>query len=287
MGESGCRRVEQELSWEVSRHALVRFYGQLLDADTADGNDEEHATMTKTVSSETHAGAQHFCRTVRSVGGVTSGPRVFVAGCGKGHEALFIRRELGGSLVGVDIDQKWQPGLGADVPDFQLLAGSILDLPFADDSFDVVFYHHVIEHVSDPAGSLRELARILRPGGLIYVGTPNRHRVVGYLGSFDATTSEKLRWNLSEYRARLTNRFRNELGAHAGFSEKELYGLLAAEFTDIRFLTSDYLRFKYGGRLPQLFLAAVCSRGLREVAAPSVYAIARRPTEQLPAPRAE
>ena len=243
--------------------------------------------MTKTVSSETHAGAQHFCRTVRSVGGVTSGPRAFVAGCGKGHEALFIREELGGSLVGVDIDQKWQPGLGADVPDFQLLPGSILDLPFADDSFDVVFYHHVIEHVSDPAGSLRELARILRPGGLIYVGTPNRHRVVGYLGSFDATTSEKLRWNLSEYRARLTNRFRNELGAHAGFSERELHGLLAAEFTDVRFLTSDYLRFKYGGRLPKLFLAAVCSRGLREVAAPSVYAIARRPTEQLLAPQAE
>ena len=36
MGESGRRRVEQELSWEVSRHALVQFYGQLLDADTAD-----------------------------------------------------------------------------------------------------------------------------------------------------------------------------------------------------------------------------------------------------------
>jgi len=61
---------------------------------------------------------------------------------------------------------------------------------------------------------------------------------------------------------------------------------LAAEFTDIRFLTSDYLRFKYGGRLPELFLGAVCSRGLREFAAPSVYAIARRPTEQLSAPGA-
>jgi SAM-dependent methyltransferase len=124
---------------------------------------------------------------------------------------------------------------------------------------------------------LRELGRILRPGGLIYVGTPNRHRLVGYLGSFDATPMQKLRWNLGEYRARLTNRFRNEFGAHAGFSEKELHRLLAANFTDIRFLTDEYLRFKYSRRLPEPILDAACSRGLRDVAAPSVYAIARRP----------
>jgi hypothetical protein len=47
-------------------------------------SDEEHATMTKTVSSQTHAGAQHFCRTVRSVGRIGPGPRVLVAGCGMG-----------------------------------------------------------------------------------------------------------------------------------------------------------------------------------------------------------
>jgi SAM-dependent methyltransferase len=248
-------------------------------------HDKEHATMTGTKSSdETHAGAQHFCRTVRLAKGLGPEPRLLVAGCGEGHEALFIRRELGGSVVGVDIHEQWDPSLGADVPDFRLLVGSILELPFADGSFDAVFYHHVIEHVDDPAGSLRELARILRPGGLIFIGTPNRHRAVGYLGSFDATTMDKLRWNLYDYRARVTNRFRNEFGEHAGFSEKELHGLLATEFIDIRFLTGDYMRLKYGDRLPELLLRAACSRGIRDVAVPSVYAIARRPPSKCHGP---
>lgn len=233
--------------------------------------------MTQTMSSrETHAGAQHFCRTVRSAGDIGGEPRVFVAGCGRGHEALFIRRELGGSLVGVDISNEWDTRLGEELGNFQLMEGNILDLPFPDGSFDAVFFHHVIEHVDDPASSLRELARILAPGGLLYVGTPNRHRAVGYLGSFDATAAQKLRWNLSEYKARLQRRFHNEFGVHAGFSERELNDLLVVDFTDIRFLTGDYLRFKYGERLPEPVLNALCARGVRDVAAPSVYAIASR-----------
>lgn len=279
MGESGYRRVAQELSWDVSRRALVRFYEQLLPKTDQDSRQGE--TMTTSMSSETHVGAQYFCRTVQAAGVLAPNPRLLVAGCGKGHEALFLRNELGGSVVGVDISAQWDPSLGAGTPDFRLLAGSILELPFADGSFDAVFYHHVIEHVDEPAGSLRELARVLRPGGLIFIGTPNRHRAVGYVGSFDATTRDKLRWNLSDYRARITNRFRNELGAHAGFSETELHGLLTAEFTDIRFITDDYLRFKYGNRVPDLLLRAACSRGVRDVASPSVYAIACRPLEKV------
>jgi len=234
-------------------------------------------TMTETVSDgATHAGAQHFCRTVRATAGLPAEPRILVAGCGRGHEALFIRQTLGGSLVGIDIDEFWEPELGRDLDGFELSVASVQELPYPDDSFDIVFYHHVIEHVPDPAGSLAELSRVLRPGGLIYIGTPNRHRLVGYIGSFDATTAQKLKWNLKEYGQRLTGRFRNEKGAHAGFSARELRRLLgAARFTDITFLTGEYLTFKYGAKLPKPVLRAVCSDPLREVAAPSVYVTAR------------
>jgi SAM-dependent methyltransferase len=185
-------------------------------------------------------------------------------------------------VTGVDIQRTWDPTLGADIDGFELLESSVLDLPFADNSFDLIFYYHVIEHVSDPARSLKELARVLLPGGLIYVGTPNRHRIVGYLGESvpKVTPSQKLRWNLSDYKARLRNRFRNELGAHAGFSTKELSQLLGERFTDIRFLTDDYIRFKYGGRLPRPALEFICSPPILEVAASSIYAVAQKPDTQ-------
>ncbi len=43
------------------------------------------------------------------------------------------------------------------------------DLPFADDSFDVVHAHQVLQHVGDPVQALREMRRVTRPGGIVAV----------------------------------------------------------------------------------------------------------------------
>jgi SAM-dependent methyltransferase len=53
-----------------------------------------------------------------------------------------------------------------------LLAGD--SLPFRDGVFDVVVSNHVIEHVPDQERHLEEIARVLRPGGVCYLATPNR-----------------------------------------------------------------------------------------------------------------
>lgn len=58
--------------------------------------------------------------------------------------------------------------------DSRRVIGSILRLPFADHSFDVVLSSEVIEHTPDPERGVRELCRAVRPGGVLVLTSPNR-----------------------------------------------------------------------------------------------------------------
>jgi ubiquinone/menaquinone biosynthesis C-methylase UbiE len=78
------------------------------------------------------------------------------------------------SFVGIDYDLRSlleHRGLTKKV------RGDIEKLPFKDDSFDLVTANVVLEHVKEPMAMLRELRRILRPGGKFIFHTPN---VLGY-----------------------------------------------------------------------------------------------------------
>jgi SAM-dependent methyltransferase len=97
--------------------------------------------------------------------------RILDLGCGSG--ALLERLLLMGyvNLVGVDISPPALDGRihyqQADLDDFQL------DRP--DASFDLVLAVEVIEHIENQGLFLRELARLLKPGGLALFTTPNLH----------------------------------------------------------------------------------------------------------------
>jgi 2-polyprenyl-3-methyl-5-hydroxy-6-metoxy-1,4-benzoquinol methylase len=107
-----------------------------------------------------------------------TGLRALDVGCSAG----FIADELalaGATTHGVDIDE---PGLAkarqrfGDRVDFQVARGE--DLPFADDSMDVVVLNHIYEHVVNPEAVVADIHRVLRPGGVLYLGVGHKWQVL-------------------------------------------------------------------------------------------------------------
>ncbi|MGH9432686.1 MAG: class I SAM-dependent methyltransferase [Terriglobia bacterium] len=203
-----------------------------------------------------------------------SEPRGVAVGCGTGDEAVYVRWALAGSHVtGLDAENRFSAMARGEV-DF--LMGDAKALPFPAARFDFAFALHSLEHVGGAREALAEIARVLKPGAWFYMGVPNRTRLVGYLGSMEPTTLQKITWNLKDYSDRLRGRFTNELGAHAGFSWRELEKLLGEQFSQVECQTEALLRFKYGERLPRTLLNRILSPRLINYAAPSHYALCRK-----------
>jgi SAM-dependent methyltransferase len=76
-------------------------------------------------------------------------------------------------------------------------------LPFEDDSFDAVFSFAVLEHVSDPFACARELARVLKPGGVLFAIVPFLQPFHGYPDHYYNMTSSGLK-NLFDDRLTIT-----------------------------------------------------------------------------------
>jgi SAM-dependent methyltransferase len=197
-----------------------------------------------------------------------------LVGCGSGDEVVYLRRTLGNArILGTDLETSFSALARGEKC---VVAGDARHLPFNPAAFDFAAAFHSLEHVGDPQLALNEVCRVLRPGGWFYIGVPNKTRIVGYLGSFDASTWEKITWNLTDWWARLRGRFHYALGAHAGFERGELAKLVETRFVNVRFLTEEYIRFKYQGRLPDLFLDLLLAPRIVKYTAPAHYLICQK-----------
>lgn len=156
---------------------------------------------------------------------LTSGVAVLDCGCGPGSITLSIANRIGdGRVVGIDfgespIQRATATASERGIRNATFQTADCYSLPFEDASFDRVFSNALMEHLTDPVRALREMLRVLKPGGVIGVSSPD------WSGFVLAPPSEALTAAVAAYTA-LQNRnggdvnVGRKLGAHltsAGF----------------------------------------------------------------------
>jgi 2-polyprenyl-3-methyl-5-hydroxy-6-metoxy-1,4-benzoquinol methylase len=119
-------------------------------------------------------------RVLLAAAGDLTGKRILDLGCSRGMLLERFRRYDEVDLVGSEldpVDRADAQARGIHVDAFQI---NVLDdgqiaarLPYEDGSFDVVLAAEIIEHIVDTVGFVREIHRVLRPGGAVFFSTPN------------------------------------------------------------------------------------------------------------------
>jgi demethylmenaquinone methyltransferase/2-methoxy-6-polyprenyl-1,4-benzoquinol methylase len=113
---------------------------------------------------------------------VRQGDRVLDACCGTGDLAIAAQRRGAAEVIGLDFSEEMLERARQKAPELEWVQGDALALPFADESFDAATVGFGIRNVDDLEAGLRELRRVLRPGGrvaILEITTP-----VGPLAAF-------------------------------------------------------------------------------------------------------
>ncbi|MBE9079081.1 methyltransferase domain-containing protein [Romeria aff. gracilis LEGE 07310] len=105
--------------------------------------------------------------------------RLLDCGCGPGSISCDFASVLtSGHVIGIDressqIELARNRAVSRNLTNITFNIGSIYELPFSDSSFDVVFAHAIFEHLASPNAALSEVFRVLVPGGIAAIRSPD------------------------------------------------------------------------------------------------------------------
>ncbi len=156
--------------------------------------------------------------------GIKDGERILDLGCGEGRHTWVVCKQIKCHVIGLDLDKTsldkgrlvlWQlDEQGENKGEWLLTRGSILKLPFKDNTFDKIICSEVLEHIPNDNQGIKEIVRVLKDDGLLAVSVPS------YL-------PEAICWKLSE-------EYHNNPGGHIRiYKSKELQSKLQQSNLDI------------------------------------------------------
>ena len=191
--------------------------------------------------------------------GLCAGKRVLDIACGEGYGSAMLA-QVASDVVGVDIDEATvghaERTYGRE--GLRFAVGSCEKIPAKKDSFDVVVSFETIEHIEDHAQFMREVRRVLRPGGVFVCSTPDKSV---YLSGQERNPFHKKELTAEEFVALLGKRFTNT----AFYAQRLVSGSLIARQARGR---TELVRTRDGRSYERgpagegaTYLLAVCSDG--------------------------
>ena len=118
--------------------------------------------------------------------------RILEIGSGLGLLGKAIKKEVEGEVEYYGLELAYNPAARSKENAIEPVQANAVTLPFSRDSFDVVISTDVLEHISDEREAIREIYRVLKPGGkaFLVIADPSEGRFSKVSGHIDRTKSD-------------------------------------------------------------------------------------------------
>lgn len=192
--------------------------------------------------------ARHLARLEALLQSRVAGKRLLNVGCGTGGFNVVAER-AGAATWGVDSDPEAVAicRLKSTEPACRFVLAAAEALPFARESFDLVYCFSALEHVNDEARAVAEMVRVVRPGGAVYLHAPNAWAC--YEGHYKLFWPPRCPRPLSRIYLALRRRPAAFLGSLRPLTPRHCRRLFQAAGAHVEFVRKNAPQRESGGRL--------------------------------------